>query len=43
MAKWDETTGHSDSDDHLLTDDDLARCARADVGTPRSAIPTQVV
>ena len=43
MAKWDETTGRSTSDDHLLTDDDLARCARADVCVPRSAIPTQVV
>jgi hypothetical protein len=43
MVKWDETRGRSASDDHLLTDDDLARCARADLGTPRSAIPTQIV
>jgi len=43
MAQWDETTGRDIPDDHLLTDEELARCRRADVAAPRTAIPTQVV
>ena len=43
MANWDETTGLTIPDDHLLTDDEVARCARADVGVPRTPIPTQMV
>jgi predicted TIM-barrel fold metal-dependent hydrolase len=43
MAKWHETTGRSIPDDHLLSDDDIARCERADLGAPRTPIPTQMV
>jgi hypothetical protein len=43
MGKWDETTGRSIPDDHLLTDEDIARCARADLQAPRTPIPTQMV
>ena len=40
MAAWDETTGRDLPDDHLLTDAELARCARADVAAPRTPVPT---
>jgi len=43
MANWDESTGLSIPDDSLLSDEELARCARADTGTPRTPIPTQMV
>jgi hypothetical protein len=43
MAKWDETTGLSIPDDSLLSDEQLARCERADLGAPRTPIPTQMV
>lgn len=43
MAQWDETTGQQIPDDHLLTDDEIARCTRADVGAPRMPVPTQMV
>jgi uncharacterized protein len=40
---WDETAGQHIPDDSLLSDDELARCNRADTGVPRTAIPTQMV
>jgi uncharacterized protein len=40
---WDETAGQNIPDDSLLSDDELARCDRADTGVPRTAIPTQMV
>ena len=43
MGIWDETTGRGQPDDHLLSDDELARCARADVAAPQTPIPTQMV
>lgn len=43
MAKWDETGGRNAPDDHLLSDEEIARCARADTGAPRTPIPTQMV
>ena len=43
MSHWDETKGRSIPDDSLLTDEDLARCARADTATPRTPVPTQLV
>ncbi len=43
MAQWDETTGLDIPDDHLLTDEEIARCTRADVGAPRTPVPTQMV
>jgi predicted TIM-barrel fold metal-dependent hydrolase len=43
MANWDETTGRHLADDSLLSDEELARCARADVGTPRMPVPTQII
>jgi hypothetical protein len=43
MTHWDETTGRHLADDHLLSDTDVARCARADAGAPRTPIPTQMV
>jgi predicted TIM-barrel fold metal-dependent hydrolase len=43
MAQWDETTGRHIADDHLLTDEEIARCTRADVGAPRMPVPTQMV
>ena len=43
MANWDESTGLHIPDDSLLSDEELARCARADTGTPRTPIPTQMV
>jgi uncharacterized protein len=43
MAQWDETTGRNIPDDHLLTDEDIAQCTRADAGVPRMPIPTQMV
>jgi uncharacterized protein len=43
MGVWDETAGLRIPDDHLLSDDEVARCTRADVGTPATPIPTQLV
>ncbi len=43
MTKWDETNGLSIPDDHLLTEEQIAGCARADLATPRTPIPTQLV
>ena len=43
MAQWDETTGQCMPDDSLLSDEELARCARADLHAPRTPIPTQIV
>jgi predicted TIM-barrel fold metal-dependent hydrolase len=43
MAKWDETSGRNAPDDHLLSAEEIARCTRADVGAPRTPIPTQMV
>jgi predicted TIM-barrel fold metal-dependent hydrolase len=47
MSRWDETTGQKIPDDHLLTDEDLARCSRADTldagAAPLMPIPTQLV
>ena len=43
MASWDETTGRDIPDDSLLSDEEIARCARADAGVPRTPIPTQMV
>jgi hypothetical protein len=43
MTQWDETTGRDIPDDSLLSDDELARCTRADAGVPRTPIPTQIV
>lgn len=47
MDKWDESTGQRIPDDHLLTDEVIARCARADHvgrdGATRMPVPTQVV
>jgi uncharacterized protein len=46
MSHWDETTGRRIPDDHLLADDEIARCSRADTldgATPPMPIPTQLV
>src|SRR6478609_4243652 len=43
MSHWDETTGRGIPDDHLLTDEEEARCVRADLSTPRTPVPTQLV
>ena len=47
MSRWDETTGQKIPDDHLLTDDEIARCERADTldagAAPLMPIPTQLV
>jgi hypothetical protein len=47
MANWDETTGQKIPDDHLLSEDVIANCQRADVSADLSAtrmpIPTQLV
>ena len=43
MAHWDETTGQYQPDDHLLSDADIAACERADLGAPRTPVPTQMV
>ena len=43
MARWDETTGRSIPDDHLLSEEQIARCDRADEVAPRTPIPTQMV
>lgn len=47
MSRWDETTGQKIPDDHLLTDEVIARCERADtLGSGAAApmpIPTQLV
>ena len=43
MANWDETTGQNIPDDSLLTDEELARCLRADTATPRMPVPTQLI
>ncbi|HMA12331.1 MAG TPA: hypothetical protein VKO83_10615, partial [Steroidobacteraceae bacterium] len=47
MSHWDETTGQKIPDDHLLTDEQIARCERADTldagAAPRMPIPTQLV
>src|SRR5204862_17941 len=43
MSQWDETTGRQIPDDHLLTDEEERSYARADVATPRTPIPTQLV
>ncbi len=40
---WDETRGARIADDHLLTDAEVSRCARADVAAPPMPIPTQMV
>jgi uncharacterized protein len=46
MSHWDETTGRRIPDDHLLADDEIARCERADsldgAATPMP-VPTQLV
>jgi uncharacterized protein len=43
MTHWDETTGRNIPDDSLLSDDELARCTRADMTTTRTPVPTQLV
>jgi hypothetical protein len=43
MGHWDETTGLGIPDDHLLTDEEMAQCARADLAAPPTPIPTQMV
>ena len=43
MSHWDETTGRRIPDDHLLTDEEEAHLARADLATPRTPVPTQLV
>jgi uncharacterized protein len=43
MAKWDETTGRRIDDDSLLSDEELALCDRADLGLPRTPVPTRLV
>ena len=47
MSQWDETTGQRIADDHLLTDDIIAQCERADQvggdGATRMPVPTQMV
>lgn len=47
MRQWDETTGQRIPDDHLLTDEEVAGCTRADLTAPLSApltpVPTQLV
>ena len=47
MSRWDETTGQKIPDDHLLTDDQIARCERADTlgdgAAPLMPVPTQMV
>src|SRR5262245_56752692 len=47
MGKWDETTGQKIPDDHLLSDEVVAQCERADhvgrAGTARMPVPTQIV
>jgi hypothetical protein len=47
MDKWDESTGQRIPDDHLLTDEVIAQCRRADhVGKDRATrmpVPTQMV
>jgi uncharacterized protein len=47
MSRWDETTGQKIPDDHLLSDDEIARCERADTldagAAPLMPIPTQLV
>jgi uncharacterized protein len=47
MYKWDETTGQHIPDDSLLSDEEQARCARADTqpdfSAARAPIPTQIV
>jgi uncharacterized protein len=43
MRNWDETAGQKIADDSLLTDEELARCERADIGKPRTPVPTQMV
>jgi predicted TIM-barrel fold metal-dependent hydrolase len=47
MRRWDESTGQKIPDDHLLSDEEIARCERADTlgagSAPRMPIPTQLV
>ena len=47
MKRWDETTGQKIPDDHLLSDEQIARCERADTlgagSAPLMPIPTQLV
>lgn len=46
MSHWDETTGRRIPDDHLLTDEEIARCHRADTlegAAPPMPVPTQLV
>jgi uncharacterized protein len=47
MSQWDETTGQKIPDDHLLTNEEIARCERADTleagSAPLMPIPTQLV
>jgi len=47
MAHWDETTGRKIPDDHLLSEDVIANCERADhasLGTAtRMPVPTQLI
>jgi len=43
MSHWDETTGQRIPDDHLLTDEEEAGALRADIATPRTPVPTQLV
>ena len=46
MSHWDETTGRRIPDDHLLADDEIARCERADTldaAAPPMPVPTQLV
>ena len=46
-TRWDETAGQKIPDDHLLSDEDVARCERADTlgagAAPPMPIPTQLV
>lgn len=47
MGKWDETSGHRIPDDHLLSDEIVSQCERADHaggrGATRMPVPTQIV
>jgi len=46
MSHWDETTGRRIPDDHLLADDEIARCERADTldgAASPMPVPTQLV
>jgi uncharacterized protein len=43
MSQWDETKGQRIPDDHLLSEAEIERCRRADIGAPPMPVPTQMV